>query len=85
MAIRGADMGYVPPPLPPPRLVPIGNQPTDPALQFKERHRDYSSPLSDSFGMSFERREPSFKRDFPDEGYQSIDSFRCALSTLGLC
>lgn len=79
MAIRGSYDSYVPPPLPPPTLVPIDG-PVDPNIQFKERrrHGDHSSPLGDSLGLSFERRELPFKREreFPDEGYQSIDSLR---------
>lgn len=79
MAIRGSYDSYVPPPLPPPTLVPIDG-PVDPNIQFKERrrHGDHNSPLGDSLGLSFERRELPFKREreFPDEGYQSIDSLR---------
>ncbi|KAK3346940.1 hypothetical protein B0T25DRAFT_460695 [Lasiosphaeria hispida] len=83
MAIRGVERNFVPPPLPPPLLVPITG-PIDPNVQhfkehFKEsrRHGDHGSLLSDSFGMEFKRRElPSKHHDFPDEGYQSIDSYR---------
>jgi hypothetical protein len=74
MAIRGSDHSYVPPPLPPPQLVPIDG-PIDPSIQKENRRRDHGSPLGDSFGLSFERRDLSFKRGF-DEGYQSIDSVR---------
>jgi len=74
MAIRGSDHSYVPPPLPPPTLVPI-NGPIDPNIQKEARRRDLGSPLGDSFGLSFERRDLSFKRGF-DEGYQSFDSLR---------
>jgi len=74
MAIRGVEQSRAPPPLPPPPLVPISG-PVDKSLQrFGERRREPYSPLSDSLGMEFERRD-SFK-SFPDEGYQSIDSFR---------
>jgi len=77
MAIRGSD-NYcdAPPPLPPPRLVPISDR-TDPALQkeYMNRRDEYSpSETSDSFGLTFKRRDISFKSRFPDEGYQSIDS-----------
>ena len=79
MAIRGSHDSYVPPPLPPPTLVPIDG-PVDPNIQYKERrrHGDRGSPSGDSLGLSFERRELPFKRgrEFPDEGYQSIDSLR---------
>ncbi|KAK3935376.1 zinc finger and BTB domain-protein 48 [Diplogelasinospora grovesii] len=77
MAIRGADNSFVPPPLPPPRFVPIDG-PVDPNLQLKEYRRrdDYGSVGSDSFGHSFRRPDVPFKHDFHDEGYQSIDSFR---------
>ncbi len=79
MAIRGGvDHSDVPPPLPPPRLVPI-NGPVDPSVQFKEsmRRDDYGSPDADSFGHSFmKRRDMSFRSDFSDDGYHSFDSFR---------
>jgi hypothetical protein len=78
MAIRGMEPSDVPPPLPPPRLVPI-NGPVDPALHFKEsmRRDDYARPDADSFGHSFtRRRDPSFKSDFSDDGYHSFESFR---------
>ncbi|KAK0611856.1 hypothetical protein B0T14DRAFT_540816 [Immersiella caudata] len=74
MAIRGSDDSYVPPPLPPPTHVPIDG-PLDPNVQNKQGRRDFSSPLGDSFGLSFGRRDLSFKHGF-DEGYQSIDSVR---------
>ncbi|KAM7187682.1 zinc finger and BTB domain containing protein [Rhypophila sp. PSN 637] len=78
MSIRGSD-NYcdAPPPLPPPRLVPIAG-PIDPAVQrneYMQRHDDYSSSeASDSFGLDFKRRDLSFKSNFPDEGYQSMES-----------
>ncbi len=79
MVIRGGvDHSDVPPPLPPPRLVPI-NGPVDPSVQFKEsmRRDDYGSPDADSFGHSFtKRRDLSFRSDFSDDGYHSFDSFR---------
>jgi hypothetical protein len=81
MAIRGVDLQDVPPPLPPPRLVPI-NGPVDKSLQTKENMRgqeDYSSAYSDSLGMSFSRRDRTFKSDFPDEAYHSFESFRFVL------
>ncbi|KAJ4288884.1 hypothetical protein N0V88_007217 [Collariella sp. IMI 366227] len=83
MAIRGADYNDVPPPLPPPRMVPI-NGPTDPNLQFKEsmRRDDYGSPESDSLGHSFKRRDMSFRSDFSDDGYHSFDSMRIHGSTI---
>ncbi|KAL2131516.1 hypothetical protein VTI74DRAFT_4937 [Chaetomium olivicolor] len=79
MAIRGADHSDVPPPLPPPRLVPV-NGPVDPTLQFKEsmRRDEYANPDSDSFGHSFKRRDLSFRGDFSDDGYHSFDSVRSA-------
>lgn len=77
MPIRGSDNYEAPPPLPPPRLVPIAG-PIDPAVQRKEymqRHDEYSSSeASDSFGLDFKRRDISFKSNFPDEGYQSMES-----------
>jgi hypothetical protein len=78
MAIRGVDHSDVPPPLPPPRLVPI-NGPVDPTLQFKEsmRRDEYGSPETDSFGHSFKRRDMSFRSDFSDDGYHSLESLRC--------
>ncbi|KAL2022183.1 hypothetical protein VTK56DRAFT_6012 [Thermocarpiscus australiensis] len=78
MAIRGAEVDDVPPPLPPPRLVPIDG-PVDPTLQFKEsmRRDAYGSPDSDSFGLSFTRRDlRQFRSDSSDDGYHSFDSFR---------
>ncbi|KAL2257999.1 hypothetical protein VTK26DRAFT_8858 [Humicola hyalothermophila] len=79
MAIRGADLSDVPPPLPPPRLVPI-NGPVDPTLQIKEnmrRQEEYGSPDRDSFGLSFPRRDlSSFRSDVSDDGYHSLESFR---------
>jgi hypothetical protein len=75
MAIRGSDNNTAPPPLPPPPLVPIEG-PVDPNIQHhKERRRDFNASLGDSLGLSFERRDLSFKRGF-DEGYQSFDSVR---------
>jgi hypothetical protein len=76
MAIRGVDHSDVPPPLPPPRLVPI-NGPVDPCLQFKESRRrdEYGSPDTDSFGHSFRRRDMC-RSDVSDDGYHSFDSFR---------
>ncbi|SPQ24160.1 d27f8188-e170-4d83-abac-0e64e167a48d [Thermothielavioides terrestris] len=77
MAIRGMDHDDVPPPLPPPRLVPI-NGPVDPMLHYKEsmRRDEYGSPDSDSFGHSFKRRDLSFRSDVSDDGYHSLDSIR---------
>ena len=82
MAIRGVDYSDVPPPLPPPRLVPI-NGPVDPNLQFKEsmRRDDYGSPDTDSLGHSFRRRDLSFRSDVSDDGYHSLDSFRFVLTS----
>lgn len=84
MAIRGVDLSDVPPPLPPPRLVPISG-PVDPSLQIKEnmrRREDYGSPESDSFGLSFTRRDmSSFRSDISDDGYHSLDSFRFVVLT----
>ncbi|KAK3293790.1 uncharacterized protein B0H64DRAFT_417938 [Chaetomium fimeti] len=77
MAIRGTDYIDAPPPLPPPRLVPISG-PVDPKLQFKEsmRRDEYGSPGADSFGHSFKRRDLSFRSDISDDGYHSFESFR---------
>lgn len=77
MAIRGMDHTDVPPPLPPPRLVPV-NGPVDPMLHYREsmRRDDYGSPDSDSFGHSFKRRDLSFRSDVSDDGYHSLDSLR---------
>lgn len=78
MDIRGADQNDVPPPLPPPRLVPVDG-PVDPTLQAKEKMRweeEYGSRHSDSFGLSFTRRGLSFRSDVSDDGYHSLDSFR---------
>lgn len=83
MAIRGVDMmSDVPPPLPPPRLVPI-NGPLDPKVQFKEsmRRDDYGGPDTDSFGHSFRRRDLPFRSDGSDDGYHSFDSFRFVLAS----
>lgn len=66
-----------PPPLPPPRYVPIAG-PIDPQYQFKDqysRDRNVDSPSGDSFDMSFGRRPFSSSRH-DDEGYQSLDSSR---------
>ncbi len=67
-----------PPPLPPPRLVPISG-PVDPAYhQFKDqysRERHMDSPSGDSFGLSFGRHPFSSSR-YDYEGYQSFDSKR---------
>ena len=66
-----------PPPLPPPRYVPIAG-PIDPQYQFKDqysRERNVDSPSGDSFDMSFGRRPFSSSRH-DDEGYQSLDSSR---------
>lgn len=86
MAIRGTDYVDAPPPLPPPRLVPI-NGPVDPKLQFKEsmRRDDYGSPGADSFGHSFKRRDLSFRSDISDDGYHSFESFRFVQATRNLC
>lgn len=79
MAIRGAEQNDVPPPLPPPRIVPI-NGPVDPNLQFKEslRREEHGSPDRDSFGLSFRRHDfpLNWKTDFSDDGYHSFDSMR---------
>lgn len=77
MAIRGMDFSDVPPPLPPPRLVPI-NGPVDPSLQIKERMRrdEHGSPDTDSLGLSFKRRDLSLRSDVSDDGYHSLESFR---------
>ena len=79
MVIRGGvDHSDVPPPLPPPRLVPI-NGPVDPSVQFREsmRRDDFGSPDADSFGHSFmKRRDLPSRSDFSDDGYHSFDSFR---------
>ncbi|KAH6855537.1 hypothetical protein B0I37DRAFT_58007 [Chaetomium sp. MPI-CAGE-AT-0009] len=77
MAIRGADYIDAPPPLPPPRLVPISG-PVDPNLQFKEsmRREEYGSTGADSFGHSFKRRDLAFRSDISDDGYHSFESFR---------
>ncbi|KAK4139584.1 uncharacterized protein C8A04DRAFT_40594 [Dichotomopilus funicola] len=81
MAIRGVDQSNVPPPLPPPRLVPV-NGPVDPKAQFQfrdsMRRDEYGSSDADSFGHSFRRREPSFRSDISDDGYHSFDSIRSA-------
>jgi hypothetical protein len=86
MAIRGTDYINAPPPLPPPRLVPISG-PVDPNLQFKEsmRRDDYGSPGADSFGHSFKRRDLSFRSDISDDGYHSFESFRFVQATRNLC
>ncbi|KAL2190576.1 hypothetical protein L209DRAFT_677752 [Thermothelomyces heterothallicus CBS 203.75] len=71
----------VPPPLPPPRLVPIDG-PLDPKLQWKEsmRRDNYGSPDTDSLGHSFRRPGLSFRSDVSDDGYHSLDSLRsCGL------
>ena len=85
MAIRGADcQTFVPPPLPPPRLVPVDG-PVDPTLQIKERERErrirerYGSfGSTDSFGASIDlaRRDPYNNRAPLDEGYHSMDVSR---------
>lgn len=39
------------------------------------RHDEYSSSeASDSCSLDFHRRDISFKSNFPDEGYQSMES-----------
>ncbi|KAL2148644.1 hypothetical protein VTH82DRAFT_2198 [Thermothelomyces myriococcoides] len=75
MKIRGMEQDNVPPPLPPPRLVPIDG-PVDPKLHLKEsmRRDGYGTPETDSLGHSFRRPDPSFKSDFSDDGYHSLDS-----------
>src|SRR4051812_8592646 len=80
MAIPATRHSYGAPPLPPPRLVPIDG-PVDPNIvEFKERrrHGNHNSSPGNSLGLSFERRDLSFKREreFSDEGYQSIDSLK---------
>ncbi|KAK4151728.1 hypothetical protein C8A00DRAFT_45129 [Chaetomidium leptoderma] len=79
MAIRGVDLNDAPPPLPPPRLVPISG-PVDPNLHFREsmRREKYAagSPDTDSLGHSFKRRDLSFRSDLSDDGYHSLDSVR---------
>lgn len=77
VSIRGADNGInVPPPLPPPRLIPMDG-PTDSTLQLKQYapRRDFEGPSSDPFDhLSFKRRGSSLRHDIPDEGYQSFDT-----------
>ncbi|KAL2158718.1 hypothetical protein VTH06DRAFT_4200 [Thermothelomyces fergusii] len=73
--IRGMERNDVPPPLPPPRLVPIDG-PVDPNLYLKEsmRRHEYGSSETDSLGHSFRRPNLSFKSDISDDGYHSLDS-----------
>jgi len=80
MEIRNTSDDFAPPPLPPPQYVPV-NGPVDPNIQGRfgetgKRRGEYGNQSVDSLGFSFERRDLSFKRDFTDEGYQSIDSMR---------
>ncbi|KAL2270633.1 hypothetical protein VTJ83DRAFT_4 [Remersonia thermophila] len=78
LPIRNSDMNDVPPPLPPPRLVPIKG-PVDPNVQNSERFRrpdDCSGIETDSLGHSFRRPELSFRVGAPDDGYHSFESTR---------
>lgn len=82
MAIhRGFEMNDAPPPLPPPRLVPIRG-PVDPKIQNIESMRrpdEYPGIETDSLGHSFRRPDLSFRVDAPDDGYHSFESNRSAV------
>lgn len=78
MAIRNRDTDFAPPPLPPPRLVPI-NGPIDPKEHQKwegmrKRDTNYDGSVDSGLGMSphdFRRRDSDY-----DETYHSYGSNR---------
>jgi len=81
MAIHGSEGNGInaPPPLPPPRLVPIDGA-VDPNVQHyrdSEFMRNDGPNSLESESFKFERRALPNKRESPhDEGYQSFDSVR---------